>query len=71
MVDVMRAVAATAAVYAEAPVDVADAQMAPLARAAPRLQIRDSFPSVFGDLFSAFEIDGRETAVTIDSRPTN
>ncbi len=62
----MSAVAATAAVQAEASVDVADTQDAPISRPFGGLQIGYPFAGVFGDLFSARERDGRKTSFAVD-----
>jgi len=66
MVDVMRAVAAVTPVHAEAAIDVTNAKKAPLARALPGFQIRDSLSGVFGDLPSAFEMNRSEAAFAVD-----
>src|SRR6185295_9252384 len=57
MVDVVSAVAAATAVYAEPSVDVADAQDAAPARALLRFQIVDALAGVFGDLPAALKRD--------------
>ena len=71
MVDVVSAVAAATAVYAEPSVDVADAQEAALARALLRFQIVDSLTGVFSNLPAAFERDGGKAAFAVDVRFAN
>ena len=66
VVDVMRAVAAATAVYAKAPIDVADAQVSPLARALSCLEIIDSLAGIFRDLPSALEGKRGKAALAVD-----
>ena len=67
MVDVMCAVAATGAVQTPAAVDVADPQDTAPACSLPRFEVRNPFAGVLSNLFSAWEVDGRETAFTADA----
>ncbi len=67
VIDVVRSVAAAAAIQAEATVDVTNAKKAPLARALPRFKIGDSLASVFSDLSSAMKINRGKAAFTVDS----
>ena len=71
MIDVVRAVAPTRAIQAPPPVDVTDAQDAPVARAPARFKIRNSLTRVFGNLSSAREPDGGEASLSINRRTSN
>src|SRR5256885_10933439 len=71
MIDVVSAVAAATAVYAEPSVDVADAQDAAPARALLRFQIVDSLTGVFSNLPAAFERDSGKAALAVDVRFAN
>jgi len=66
VVDIVSAVAAATAVYAEPSVDVADAQDAAFARALLRFQIVDSLTDVFSDLPAALERNGGKAAFAVD-----
>ncbi len=68
VVNVVSAVAAATAVYAEPPVDVTDAQDAPLACALLRFQIVDSLTGVFSDLPAALKRNSGEAALAVDFR---
>ena len=68
VIDVVRAVAAAAAVQTPTTVDVANAKNSSIAAASGRFKVRDALPCVFGDLFSALEEFGGETALAVDSR---
>ena len=66
VIDVMRAVAAAAAVQTPMAVDVADAQDGPSARPLSRFEIGDSLACVLSDLAAAPKRDRRETALAVD-----
>ena len=66
MIDVVSAITAATAVYAEPAVDVADAQDAALARALLRFQIVDALADVFSDLSAALERNGGKAAFAVD-----
>lgn len=66
MIDVVSSIAATSAVQTPAPVDIANAQHAPVACALLRFQIVDSFARVLSDLFPAEKRDSREAAFAVD-----
>ena len=66
MVDVVRAVAAATAVYAESSVDVADAQDTAVASALLRFQIVDALTGVFSDLSPALERNGGKAALAVN-----
>jgi len=68
MVDVVSAITAATAVYAEPSVDVADSQDASLAGALLRFQIVDSLAGVFSDLPAALERNDGKAAFAIDFR---
>jgi len=68
MVDVVSAITAATAVYAEPSVDVADAQNSSPARALLRFQIVDSLTGVFSDLPAALERNGGKAAFAVDFR---
>ena len=68
MVDVVSAITAATAVYAEPSVDVADSQDASLAGALLRFQIVDSLAGVFSDLPAALEQNDGKAAFAIDFR---
>ena len=68
MVDVVRAITATTAVYAEPSVNVTDAQDAALACALLRFQIVNSLAGIFSDLLSTLELNSREAAFAVDLR---
>src|SRR2546423_3563085 len=68
MVDVVSAITAATAVYAEPSIDVADAQDAALARALLRFQIGDSLAGVFSDLSAALERNGGKATFAVDFR---
>lgn len=68
MVDVVRAVAAPAAVQTPAAVDVTDAQDATVLPAPGGFQIGNPLAGVLGNLPPAAETHGREAASTIDWR---
>lgn len=67
MVDVVSAVTAATAVYAEPTVDVADAQDAAPARALLCFQIVDALAGVFSDLPAALEWNCSKAAFAVDS----
>ena len=68
MVDVVSAITAATAVYAEPSVDVADAQNSSPARAFLRFQIGDSLTGVFSDLPATLERNGGKAAFAVDFR---
>ena len=67
MIDVVRPVAATAAVKAPPRIDGADAQHAPVSTAL-RFRSRDFLARVFRDLLTALEKEGSETPFAVDGR---
>ena len=71
VIDVMRAVAAAAAVQTPAAIDVADAQDAPIAGSFSRFEIRYSLADVFSDLLAVTEMNSCETAFAVDWRFAN
>ena len=71
MIDIVRAVTATAAVQTPAAVDIADAQDATIAGPFSRFEICYSLTGVLGDLFAATEMNSRETAFAVNWRFTN
>ncbi len=71
VIDVMRAVAATAAVQTPAAVDIADAQDATIASPSSRFEIWYSLASVLSDLFAATEMNSCETAFAANWRFAN
>jgi len=71
VIDVMRAVAAAAAVQTPAAIDVADAQNAPIAGSSSRFEIWYPLAGVLSDLFAATEMNSRETAFAVNWRFTN
>jgi len=71
VIDVMRAVAALAAVQTPAAIDIADAQDAPLAGPSSRFEIWYSLAGVLRDLFPATEVDSCETAFAVNWRFAN
>lgn len=71
VIDVVRAVAATAAVQTPAAVDIADAQDATIAGPSHRFKIRYAFAGVLSDLFAATEMNSCETAFAVNWRFAN
>ena len=71
VIDVMRAVATTAAVQTPAAIDIADAQNAPIAGSFSRFEIRYSLADVFSDLLAVTEMNSCETAFAVDWRFAN
>ena len=71
MIDVVRAVAATAAVQTPAAIDITDTQDTAIAGASSRFEICYSLAGVLGDLFAATEMNSRETAFAVNWRFTN
>ena len=68
VIDVMRAVATTAAVQTPAAIDIADAQNAPIAGSSSRFEIWYSLAGVLSDLFPATEVNSCETAFAVNWR---
>ncbi len=66
MIDVMRTVAAAAAIDAPVSVNVADAQYTSISRSSDRFQIGNEFAGVFGDLSGTGKVNGSETAFTVN-----
>ena len=66
VIDVMRAVAAAAAVQTPTAIDVADAQDRPVTRPLSCFEIRNSLACVLSDLAAAPKGDRRETAFAVD-----
>ena len=66
MIDVVRAIAAAAAVDTPVSIDVADAQNAPISRSSGRFQIGNAFAGVFRDLSTTFERNCGETAFAVN-----
>ena len=71
VIDVMRAVATTAAVQTPAAIDIADAQNAPIAGSSSRFEIWYSLAGVLSDLFPATEVHSCETAFAVNWRFAN
>ena len=65
VIDVVRAVAAAAAIQTPATIDVADAQLGSM-RAALRFEIGNAFAGVFGDLAAAAKRNRREATFAVD-----
>lgn len=66
MVDVMRSVAAARAVKTPTPINVADAQDAPISRPFLCFEIGDSLAGILRDLLSAFERYLCETTLAVN-----
>ena len=66
VIDVVRAVAAAAAVETPAAIDVADAQDATIAGPSSRFEICYSLAGVLSDLFAATEMNSCETAFAVN-----
>ncbi len=71
VIDIVRAVAATAAVQTPAAIDIADAQDATIAGPSHRFEIWYSLAGVLSDLFAATEMNSRETAFAVNWRFAN
>ena len=71
VIDVVRAVAAPAAVQTPAAIDIADTQDATITGPFSRFEICYSLAGVLGDLFAATEMNSRETAFAVNWRFTN
>ena len=71
MIDVVRAVAATAAVQTPAAIDIADAQDATIAGSSSRFEIWYSLAGVLSYLFAPTEVNSCETAFAVDARFSN
>lgn len=71
VIDVVRAVAATAAVQTEAAIDIADAQDAPIAGSFSCFEIWYALAGVLGDLFPATKMNSCETAFAVNWRIAN
>ena len=65
VIDVMRAIAAAAAVQAPAIINRADAQFGSV-RAALRFEIGNAFAGIFGNLAAAAKTNRREATVAVD-----
>ncbi len=70
VIDVMRTVAAAAAVQTPATIDVADAQLGSM-RAALSFEIGNAFAGVFSDLAAAAKTNRREATFAVDWRCAN
>ena len=66
MIDVVRSVAAAAAVQTEVAIDVTNAKKAPPARALGCFEISDSLAGVFSDLATSPKWDRSETTLAVD-----
>ena len=71
VIDVVRAVAAAAAVQTPAAIDIADAQDAPLAGPSSRFEIWYSLACVLGYLLAATKMNSCETAFAVNWRLAN
>jgi len=68
VIDVMRAVAAAAAVQAPTTVNVADAKYPTIPATPGRFKVRDALARVLGDLSAARKTFSGKTAFAVDSR---
>ena len=68
VIDIMRAVAAMAAIQTPTTVDVANAKYSSIATASGRFKVRDALARVLGDLSAARKTFRGKTAFAVDSR---